>query len=173
MTKKSPARQTVVKAEREASEPVDRFRIPTKTILKNLDGTDLVEPKLGPDGRPVTAMVFSPDKKTPYLEVLYNDQGNPTGEGRPLERPVMRPITLGTVLSSAMSADVSKMEGLTLTILDRLELARRFRDDKKDCLVKVEHMAQIKKIVSEVFKAQTVVSGQALELLGDKPSEDL
>lgn len=105
--------------------------------------------------------------KIPTQTVFLNMEGEPMREPGPDGKE--RDITLGIVLGAAMLAD-TKVEGMTLTILDRLELARRFRGTKEP-EIKVSTNEQIKKIVTENFKHSPLIAGQALELLGDAPSE--
>ncbi len=79
-----------------------------------------------------------------------------------------RSVTLGLVLGAAMLSD-AKPEGVTLSVLDRLELARKFRD--KDCEIKVTTCAAVKAIVAAAYAHAPIIAGQALELLGDEPND--
>lgn len=119
---------------RKVSEPTNRFALPIKAVLKNLDGQPLTEP-------------------------------DPDAKGG------VRTITLAHVLGAALMSD-AKAEGVTLTVLDRYEIARRIRSGK-EIEVKVSTCEQIKKLVSAAFAHAPIIAGQALELLGEEASADL
>ena len=105
----------------------------------------------------------------PCKTVLLGLDGEPLTEPTP-DKTGVQEITLGLVLSAAINVD--KMpEGVTLTILDRLDLLRRFKDAKKDPELKIETVLQLKKLVAERFANSPLLGGQALELLGDKPAD--
>ncbi len=110
--------------------------------------------------------------RIPCSQVLLSMEGDPMmeptfdGEGRVTGQ---RQVTLGLVL--AASANVEQVpDGVTLTILDRYDLLRRFRG-AKDPELKIETVIQVKKLVAERFKGSPLIAGQALELLGDAPSD--
>lgn len=95
-------------------------------------------------------------------------------DGKPLREAlegVERDVTLGVVLANALLSDV-KPEGVTLNLLDRLTLARRFRAGK-EAEIKVGTCEVVKKIASEAYKHAPLIAGQILEHLGDEPSADL
>lgn len=117
-----------------AQTPSNRFALPTKAVLKDLEGKPLTEP--------------DPDSK-----------GS------------VRTITLAHVLGAALMSD-AKAEGVTLTVLDRLELARRIRSGK-EIEVKIGTCEQMKKLVEAAFGHAPIIAGQALELLGEEASADL
>lgn len=82
-----------------------------------------------------------------------------------------KPVTLGIVLANALLSDV-KPDGVSLNLLDRLELARRMRRGKA-VEIKVGTCEAVKKIASEAYRHAPLIAGQILELLGDEPSADL
>jgi hypothetical protein len=138
-------------SEPKAPKPTSKFTIPIATIFKDLNGADLTEPVLDVTGRPKYLMV----------------------EGKKTDEVLIQPVTLGLVLSSAVSSE-TKAEGVTLDVLDRLTLAKRFRDkDKAACEIKVSTCEQIKKLVAAHFERSPLLAGQALLLLGAEPNEDL
>lgn len=106
--------------------------------------------------------------KIPTSAVLVNIEGKGLTE---TVDGAEKPITLGIVLVNAMLSDV-KPEGVSLNLLDRLELARRFRN-KTDPEVKVATCEALKKIAAEAYKHSPLIAGQILELLGDEPSAEL
>lgn len=102
--------------------------------------------------------------KVPCNEVLNDLDGKPMKEGD-------KAVTLGLVLSAAMLGD-AKPEGVTMKVQDRLFLARKFKAGKP-CEVKIATFEAVKKIVALHFEKAPLYSGQALELMGESPSEDL
>jgi hypothetical protein len=98
-----------------------------------------------------------------------------TLDGEPMKEPgpdgKVREVTLGIVLGAALTGD-AKVEGVSLNVLDRLTLARKFRDAKEP-EIKIETLVAVKKLVAEAFKHSALIAGQALELLGDEPTKDL
>lgn len=93
-------------------------------------------------------------------------------DGREMKEPgpdgTTRCITLGLVLGAAVNSE-TKVEGVTLDVVDRLFLAKKFRDDK--CELKVSTCEQVKKLVAKHFENQPLLSGQALMLLGEEPKD--
>jgi hypothetical protein len=97
-----------------------------------------------------------------------------TIEGEPIQEPFeggLRTATLGHALANALLSD-AKPADVTLTLLDRLILARRFRGEKEP-KIKVETALQLRKIVAEAYRNSPLVGGQVLEYLGEEPSENL
>jgi hypothetical protein len=78
---------------------------------------------------------------------------------------------LGLILSAAMVGQ-AKPEGVTLKVQDRLVLARKFRAGKT-VEVKIATFEAVKKIAAKHFEDAPIYAGQALELLGEQPSDDL
>lgn len=107
----------------------------------------------------------------PIKAVLQNLEGKPLTEPDPDVKGGIRTITLAHVLGAALMSD-AKAEGLTLTVLDRYEIARRIRSGK-EIEVKVGTCEQIKKLVTAAFAHAPIIAGQALELLGEEASADL
>lgn len=105
----------------------------------------------------------------PITKVLVDLDGNTLKEPGPDGAP--REVTLGMLLGAAMLSD-AKDDGVPLTVLDRLDLARRFRGTKAP-EIKVETLVHVKKLVAKAYEKAPLLSGQALELLGDEPSKDL
>ena len=107
----------------------------------------------------------------PIKTVLKNLEGQPLTEPDPDVKGGVRTITLAHVLGAALMSD-AKAEGVTLTVLDRYEIARRIRSGK-DVEVKVSTCEQIKKLVTSAFSHAPIIAGQALEMLGEEASADL
>lgn len=92
-------------------------------------------------------------------------------DGRDMKEPGPdgpRSITLGIVLGAAVNSE-TKVEGVTLDVVDRLFLAKKFRE--ATCELKVSTCEQVKKLVAKHFENQPLLSGQALMLLGDEPKD--
>ena len=134
-----------------ASKPTSKFTIPIGEALKDLDGGKLTEPILDAAGRP---------------KQILDEDGKPSGAFH------TQIVTLGLVLSSAMNSE-TKADGVTLDVLDRLTLAKRFRSGGKTCEIKVSTCEQVKKLVAAHFNRSPLLAGQALLLLGAEPNEDL
>lgn len=108
--------------------------------------------------------------KIPVGSILLTLDGDPIREPGP-DGKTLRDVTLGLVLGAALTSE-AKAEGVTLTVLDRLELARKFRNAKEP-EIKVETLVGLKKLVAVAFEKSPLIAGQALELLGDEASKDL
>lgn len=102
---------------------------------------------------------------------LVNLDGEHLTEPDPDVPGKTRKVTLGIVLRAALLSE-AKAEGVTLTVLDRLDLARRFHT-KAEVSVKTSTNEQLKKLVVAAFGHLPILSGQALELLGEEASADL
>lgn len=107
----------------------------------------------------------------PIGTILVSLDGEKMTEPDPDSKGGKRFITLGHVLGAALLSD-AKAEGVTLTVLDRLDLARRTRSGKP-FEIKPGTCEQIKKLVAAAFAHAPIIAGQALELLGEEASADL
>jgi hypothetical protein len=107
----------------------------------------------------------------PIGTVLRSLDGVEMTEPDPDAKGGKRKITLAHVIGAALMSD-AKAEGVTLTVLDRLDLARRARSGKP-MEVKPSTCEAIKALVSVAFAHAPIIAGQALELLGDEASSDL
>lgn len=101
--------------------------------------------------------------KTIFIDLDNRDMREPSPEGG------LRDITLGLVISQAMISD-KHTEGVSLTLLDRLEIARRVRFSPEPEF-KVSTCEAIKKVIASVYENSPLIAGQALQLLGDEPKE--
>lgn len=110
-----------------------------------------------------TSVVFTDLDGQPMTE-----PGKPEADGKPGPRT---DITLGVVLAAVVNSD-TKADGVTLDVLDRLTLARRFKKGG-ECTVKVDTCEQLKKLVKAHFAHSPILAGQALELLGATVNDDL
>lgn len=105
----------------------------------------------------------------PITSIFEDLDGQPLTEPGPKNTIVQ--ITLGVVLSAAVNSD-TKADGVTLDVLERLTLARRFKKGA-DCTIKIDTCEQLKKLVKAHFSSSPLLAGQALIMLGVEPNEDL
>lgn len=97
----------------------------------------------------------------PIEETLKTLDGQPLMEGE-------FELTLGMILERCLLAD-AKIEGFTLTHMERFEIARRIRNGKLELLPTT--IVQLRLLLPNFFIP--LVAGQCLELLGETCTSDL